>query len=104
MPNHRFRTDCFGELLKARPDRNPSIAYSRKWPDLRTRKCMKMSVCSAAFGNSHFNRGPMKDEVFEAEKLAEEAKEIKANQAMSGRYLLTAPACEMRSSTDSIEG
>ena len=64
---------------------------------------MKMSVCSAAFGNSHFNRGPMKDEVFEAEKLAEEAKEIKANQAMSGRYLLTAPGCEMRSSTDSIE-
>jgi len=45
----------------------------------------------------------MTDEVFEAEKLAEEAKEIKAIQAMSGRYLLTAPGWEMRSSTDSIE-
>ena len=62
-----------------------------------------MSVSSEAFGNSHFNRGPMTDEVFEAEKLAEEANEIKAIQAISGRYLLTAPGCEMRSSTDSIE-
>lgn len=103
ITNQRARVDGLGELLKARAASRPSNAYSRKWPALRTRKCINTRVASEAFGNSHFNRGPMTDEVFEAEKLAEEANEIKANQAISGRYLLTAPGYEMRSSIDSIE-
>jgi hypothetical protein len=41
--------------------------------------------------------------VFEAEKLADDANEMKPIQAMSGRYLLTAPGYESRPCLDSID-
>jgi hypothetical protein len=52
---------------------------------------MNISVSGEALGNSHWNSGPRTVEVFDAEKLADEANEIKVIQPISGRYLLTAP-------------
>ena len=46
---------------------------------------MNMRVSGEALGNSQFNNGPIKLEVFEAEKLADEATEINAIQRISGR-------------------
>ena len=63
---------------------------------------MNVRVSSEAFGNNQLNNGPMKVEVLEAEKLAEEAKEINAIQRISGRYCLTKPRSAPRSAVDSI--
>jgi hypothetical protein len=48
-------------------------------------KCTTARVSGLVFGNSQRTSGPMMREVFPALKLSEEAKEIKASQAMSGR-------------------
>lgn len=94
MMNQRARTDDLGELLNARAASTPSNAYSRKCAALRTMKCRNTSVSSDAFGNNHFNNGPTIVEVFEAEKLADEANDMNAIQARRGKYLLTTPGCE----------
>ena len=44
--------------------------------------------CSDALGNSHLIIGSMIDEVFEEEKLPEDATEMKAIHVRSGTYLL----------------
>jgi len=43
------------------------------------------SVSGLVWGNNQSTSGPIIREVFEAEKLFEEAKEIKPSQIMSGR-------------------
>src|SRR4030095_3287558 len=100
--NHRLRVPASAERSKARAASIPRIAYSRKCPSLRTRKCMNMRVSGEAFGNSQFNNGPIKLAVFEAEKLADEAREINAIQRISGREYLTKPRCAPRAAGASI--
>ena len=46
------------------------------------------NVSVLVFGNSQSTSGPIMREVFEAEKLSDEANEINASQATSGRYRL----------------
>jgi len=46
---------------------------------------MTASVSGVVWGNSQRINGPMMRDVFPAEKLSDEANEINASQAMSGR-------------------
>jgi hypothetical protein len=48
-------------------------------------KWIVASVSALVLGNSQSTSGPMIREVFEAEKLFEEAKEMKPSQITSGR-------------------
>ena len=74
-----------GDVRKARAARNPRIAYSVKWASFRVKKWTVRSVSGVVFGNSQSMSGPMMREVFPAEKLPEEAKEINASQTIRGR-------------------
>jgi hypothetical protein len=42
-------------------------------------------LCGLVFGNNHSTSGPMMREVLLAEKLSDDAKEMKTSQATSGR-------------------
>jgi len=64
---------------------------------------MNTTDSGEAPGSSHFRNGPRKREVFEAEKLADEASEMKAIHPISGTYLLTALRNEPRSSVDATD-
>ena len=59
---------------------------------------MNRTVPSEAPGNSHSIKGPTKREVFGAEKLSDDAKEMKSIQPIRGTYLLTALRRKPRSS------
>ena len=73
------------DVRNARAARNPRIAYSVKCASFLVMKCIVTSVSGVVFGNSQSMSGPMMRDVFPAEKLPEEAKEIKASQAISGK-------------------
>ena len=75
-------------MRNARAANQPRIAYSVKWASFLVMMWMERSVSALVFGNNQSTSGPIIREVFPAEKLAEEAKEIKASQAISGRYRL----------------
>ena len=62
-----------GEVRKARAARKPRIAYSVKCAIFRVIKWMVASVSILVFGNNQSTSGPIIREVFEAEKLFEEA-------------------------------
>ena len=61
------------------------MAYSVKCAIFLVMKWTTARVSGLVFGNSQSISGPMMREVFPAEKLSEEAKEINASQATSGR-------------------
>jgi hypothetical protein len=72
-------------VRNARAARKPRIAYSVKCAIFRVMKWIVASVSALVLGNSQSTSGPMIREVFEAEKLFEEAKEMKPSQITSGR-------------------
>ena len=72
-------------MRKARAARKPRIAYSVKCAIFRVMKWIVASVSALVLGNSQSTSGPMIREVFEAEKLFDEAKEMKPSQITSGR-------------------
>ena len=72
-------------MRNARAARNPRIAYSVKCAIFRVMKWMVASDSALVLGNNQSTSGPIIREVFEAEKLFEEAKEMKPSQIMSGR-------------------
>ena len=74
-----------GEVRNARAARNPRIAYSVKCAIFRVMKWIVASVSGLVWGNNQSTSGPIIREVFEAEKLFEEANEINASQAISGK-------------------
>jgi hypothetical protein len=77
--------DGVGDVRKARAARNPRIAYSVKCASFLVITWTTASVSGVVFGNSQLISGPIMREVFPAEKLSDEAKEINASQARSGR-------------------
>jgi len=74
-----------GEVRNARAARSPRIAYSVKCAIFRVMKWIVASVSALVLGNNQSTSGPIIREVFEAEKLFEEANEINASQAISGK-------------------
>ena len=72
-------------MRNARAARNPRIAYSVKCAIFRVIKWMTASLSGLVWGNNQSTSGPIIREVFEAEKLFEEAKEINPSQMRSGR-------------------
>ena len=74
-----------GEVRNARAARNPRIAYSVKCAIFRVMKWIVASVSGLVLGNNQSTSGPIMREVFEAEKLFEEAKDMNASQIISGR-------------------
>ena len=72
-------------MRNARAARKPRIAYSVKCAIFRVMKWIVASVSALVLGNSQSTSGPMIREVFEAEKLFDEAKEMKPSQITSGR-------------------
>ena len=73
-----------GDVLNARAASNPRMAYSVKCASFRVTKWTIRRVSGLVFGNNHSTSGPMMREVFPAEKLPDEAKEMKASQTISG--------------------
>ena len=73
------------EVRNARAARNPRIAYSVKWAIFRVMKWIVASVSGLVWGNNQSTSGPIIREVFAAEKLFEEANEMKPSQMMRGR-------------------
>ena len=72
-------------MRNARAARNPRIAYSVKCAIFRVIKWMTASLSGLVWGNNQSTSGPMIRDVFEAEKLFEEAKEMKPSQTTSGK-------------------
>lgn len=85
--NHLLRSPCRGEPRKARAARNPNTAYSTKCASFRTSTCTTVRVSADAFGKNQRKSGPIILEVLFAEKLADEAKEMKIIHPTSGKYL-----------------
>ena len=83
--NQRLCMAGRGELRKARAARNPRIAYSVKCASFRVMKWTTASVSGVVVGNSQSMSGAIMRDVFPAEKLSDEAKEINASQTSSGR-------------------
>jgi hypothetical protein len=61
------------------------MAYSVKWAIFLVMKWIVASVSALVWGNNQSTSGPIMREVFDAEKLLEEANEINASQITSGR-------------------
>ena len=61
------------------------MAYSVKCASFLVMAWISTSVSGLVSGNNQSISGPMMREVFPAEKLPEEAKEINTSQAISGR-------------------
>ena len=74
-----------GDVRNARAAKNPRIAYSVKCAIFLVVKWTMSSVSGVVFGNSQRMSGPMMREVFPAEKLPDEAKEINASQTIRGK-------------------
>ena len=74
-----------GDVRNALAARNPRIAYSVKCAILRVMKWIVASVSGLVCGNNQSTSGPMIRDVFEAEKLFDEAKEMKPSQMTSGK-------------------
>ena len=85
IKNQRVLIAGRGELRNARAARNPRIAYSVKWAIFLTMKWIVASVSGLVWGNNQSTSGPMMREVFDAEKLFEEANEMKPSQITSGK-------------------
>ena len=85
IKNQRLLIAGRGDVRNARAARNPRIAYSVKWASFLVIKWTVRSVSGVVFGNSQSMSGPMMRDVFPAEKLPDEAKEIKASQPISGK-------------------
>lgn len=85
IKNQRLLIPGLGDVRNARAARNPRIAYSVKWASFLVMKWTMRRVSGVVLGNSQSMSGPMMRDVFPAEKLLEEAKEMKASQAISGK-------------------
>jgi hypothetical protein len=85
MKNQRPPIAGLGDVRNARAARNPRIAYSVKCASFLVMKWTINSVSGVVFGNNQSMSGPIMRDVFPAEKLPEEAKEMKASQAISGK-------------------
>ena len=84
IKNQRLLIAGRGDVLNARAARNPRMAYSVKCAILRVMKWTTASVSGVVFGNNHSMSGPIMRDVFPAEKLPDDAKEINASQASKG--------------------
>ena len=83
--NQRCEIAGRGDVRTARAARNPRIAYSVKCAIFRVMKWIVASVSALVWGNNQSTSGAIIREVFEAEKLFEEAKEMNPSQITSGK-------------------